>query len=329
MVKGFEMVRLVKSLARSFGVEIRRIPPDRVDSVTRINGLLGRIAELERQVLAFQNVANGADTGTSSKESDIESLRAENQRIAAQLGEEQTFRHIRKQDAIEIESMLRMLALPKLPERKGRENALTNLLGTTVSEALYVTDALHRGLKVPGAVCEFGVAQGATSRLIAEEIMATDRQYYLFDSFEGLPPPTEKDRLIDDIFNLGAMEAYTGSMRSPEIEVLTKLADVGFPSERTHIMKGWVADTLARPDAPKQVAFAYVDFDFYEPILDALRYLDAHTQVGASIVVDDYGFFSEGAQLATDEFVAEAAPRWKLTKPLSCAGYFVVLDKVA
>jgi hypothetical protein len=317
-------MELVKSIARAFGIEIRRIPPDGIDSVARINGLIGRVAELERQIVE----GTGGGNGQPKLDGDVAALKTANHELAAQLAEELTFRRIRKQDAIEIESMLRMLALPKLPARNGREDALTNLLGTTVSEALYVVDALHRGLATPGAICEFGVAQGATSRLIAEEILATDRHFYLFDSFEGLPPPTEKDRLIDDIFNLGSMAAYTGTMRSPETEVLAKLDRVGFPRQRLHLMKGWVSDTLARPDAPKAVAFAYVDFDFYEPIRDALVYLDGVMQVGGSIVVDDYGFFSEGAQLATDEFVAANAPRWKLTKPLKSAGHFVVLDKV-
>jgi hypothetical protein len=316
---------LLKFLARSLGVEIRRIPPDGIDSVERINGLLGRIAELERQLVGGHSGA----AAHAASDGDVAALRAANRDLAARLSEELTFRQIRKQDAVEIESMLRILALPKLPVRRGREEALTNLLGTTISEALYVVDALHRGLQTPGAVCEFGVAQGATSRLIAEEILPMDRHFYLFDSFEGLPPPTEKDRLIDDIFNLGSMAAYTGTMRSPETEVLSKLDRVGFPRDRLHLMKGWVSDTLASPDAPKSVAFAYVDFDFYEPIRDALQYLDGAMQVGGSIVVDDYGFFSEGAQLATDEFVAASSPRWKLTKPLESAGHFVVLDKVA
>ncbi len=86
---------------------------------------------------------------------------------------------------------------------------------------------------------------------------------------------------------------------------------------------------LARTDTPKQVAFAYVDFDFYEPDKDALALLDAHTVPGALVMVDDYGFFSEGAQLATDEFVASCNGRWRLDKPIAMAGHFVVLTKIA
>jgi hypothetical protein len=46
-------------------------------------------------------------------------------------------------------------------------------------------------------------------------------------------------------------------------------------------------------------------------------------------MVDDYGFFSEGAQLAVDQFVRAAADRYKLAMPLPFAGHFCILDKVA
>ena len=50
---------------------------------------------------------------------------------------------------------------------------------------------------------------------------------------------------------------------------------------------------------------------------------------GGRIVVDDYGFFSEGAQLAVDQFVAAAGNRYKFEMPLPFAGRFYILSKVA
>jgi len=251
------------------------------------------------------------------------------QSLRDRLGWSETLRRIHTRDTVEIEELLRHTDLPGLPRREGREQQLSNLIGTNVCEALYIVAALHEALAVEGDICEFGVAQGATSALIASEIMSTSRRFFLFDSFEGLPAPTKEDRLIDDIFNLGSMEAYRGTMASPETQVLSRLAEVGFPTERTVVMKGWVNETLAKPNAPQQVAFAYLDFDFYEPIWDGLRYIDAHMQPGGRVVVDDYGFFSEGAQLATDEFVASTNGRWTLHKPLPFAGHFVTLRKNA
>ncbi|MGO4677940.1 TylF/MycF/NovP-related O-methyltransferase [Bosea sp. 2YAB26] len=281
----------VRDLARSFGFDIRRMP-----HATRVEPGL-------------------------SAEQELATLR---ERLALS----ESMRQIHRRDTVEIEDLLRLAALPDLPKREGREVQLADLIGTNVCEGLYLLDALHKALRVPGDVCEFGVAQGATSQLIASEIMNTDRVFWLFDSFEGLPAPTKEDRLIDDIFNLGSMAKYQGTMMSPETEVLGRLDKVMFPRERLRVMKGWVNESIKRPDVPKQVAFAYLDFDFYEPIKDGLYFLNERMAPGAHVVVDDYGFFSEGAQLAVDEFVKAQDGRWKLSKPLPLAGHFVTLEKL-
>jgi O-methyltransferase len=239
-------------------------------------------------------------------------------------------REIHRQDAVEIEALYRHFVFPNLPRRKGREVLLNDLIGTTVSEAIYIISALHESLQNPGDICEFGVAQGATSRLLAAEIQSLpERNLWLFDSFEGLPAPTREDKLIDDIFKLGSMDRYQGTMASPESEVLGKLDGIGFPRDRTKVKKGWVKDSIASGELPEQIAFAYVDFDFYEPIKDALEFLDKRMRPGSRIVVDDYGFFSEGAQLAVDQFVARSAPRYEFELPLPLAGHFCLLRKVA
>ena len=239
---------------------------------------------------------------------------------------------LREGDAREIEALYRMGALAQLRERKGRSRDLAQLIGTSVGEGLYLCDALQHALDNAGDVCEFGVAQGATSRLLAGELSADtrghDRNLWLFDSFEGLPQPSAKDKLIDDIFKLGTMDAYAGTMRCARTLVETKLRDAGCPEHRVHIKQGWVEETIRTAPLPSKVAFAYVDFDFYQPILDALHWLDTVTEPGARIVVDDYGFFSDGAQAATDEFVAECGGRWQLSFPLPSAGKFALLQRV-
>lgn len=241
-----------------------------------------------------------------------------------------TMRRVHKGDVVEIEALYRRFVFPDLPQDEKRAEILHNLHGTTVGEAVHIVHYLHRALLVPGDICEFGCNEGATSRLLAHEILpAVDRRLWLFDSFEGLPAPSEKDRLIDDIAGLGSMARYQGDMRAREEQVRDKLALVPFPASRTRIVKGWLEQTLAGPDVPERVAFAYVDVDFYEPIRDALRFLDTRMPRGGFVVVDDYGFFSEGAQLAVDEFVAAGAGRWTMHMPLPAAGHFCILERTA
>jgi O-methyltransferase len=254
---------------------------------------------------------------------------SEYQRVEAALGLCQAMREIHCQDAVQIEELYRHFVFPNLPRRDGRAALLNELIGTTIGEAIYVIHHLHEALRVPGDICEFGVAQGATSRLLAAEIMPTDRKFWLFDSFEGLPAPGPEDKLIDDIFKLGTMKQYQGTMASPETEVRSKLDSIGFPHERTKVKKGWINETLRSFDLPAQVAFAYVDFDFYEPIKVALDFLDARMPISGRIVVDDYGFFSEGAQLAVDQFVTKVGKRFRFEMPLPSAGHFCILSKLA
>ncbi len=214
---------------------------------------------------------------------------------------------------------------PDLPPIEGRLDLLARLIGTDVSEGLWVLDALHRALPLEGDVCEFGVAQGATSALLANEIRATDKALWLFDSFQGLPRPHAKDRLINDIFNLGSMEAYRGQMSFSDDLVRERLAEVGFPPERTHVVAGFIEDTINTSPLPERVCFAYIDFDFYAPILTGLNFLASRLPVGGRVVVDDYGYFSSGVQTAVEEFIAAYPDSFALELPPAWAGHFATL----
>ena len=212
-----------------------------------------------------------------------------------------------------------------------RSQLLARLLGTPPSEAYFIVHALAKCKDVRGDVCEFGVAQGETSALIANEIQSSNKVLHLFDSFEGLPKPTEKDQLKDDIFSLGSMEAYTGTMSCPEEMVRTRFRAISFAPQRFVIHKGFI-DQALRGDSnlPKEVSFAYVDFDFYEPIKLALYFLHRTTSAGTIIIVDDYDFFSTGVKTAVDEFLEEknsSATIYECLVPNTRYGCFAVLTR--
>lgn len=213
-----------------------------------------------------------------------------------------------------------------------RPKLLARLLGTPPAEAYFIVQALSQCKNIYGDVCEFGVAQGETSALIANEILPYNHKIlHLFDSFEGLPKPSEKDELKDDIFSLGSMEAYIGTMSCKEDMVRTRLKAVSFPSHRYVIHKGFIEQLIHNDkNLPKEVCFAYVDFDFYEPIKITLEFLHKITMGGAIIIVDDYNFFSTGSKTAVDEFIKEKNSNKMLYErfvPNSQYGYFAVLTK--
>ena len=229
-----------------------------------------------------------------------------------------------------IHALLHEYALPELPDTPGRVELLNGLFGTDPIEGMFILDALHRSLRLPGDVCEFGVAQGATSALLANELAhhAADRFLWLYDSFQGLPKPTAKDVLIDDVDNLGSMEAYSGHFAVPRLQVEVRLAAIGWPSEKTRIVEGYFTAETPSTDLPENVCFAYVDFDLYEPIRDVLEAIHARSQTGTHAVIDDYGFFSTGARSAVDEFVTENRHNWKLHRPPDYTSAFAILERV-
>lgn len=227
----------------------------------------------------------------------------------------------------ELHDALRELHFPQIPETSGRKALLARLLGTGISQAMYLLNELHASLSQPGDVCEFGVAQGATSALLANEIAGTSKTLWLYDTFTGLPKPSPQDQLKDDIFNLGSMARYEGEMRCDPEEVRTRLAEIHFPPSRYRIEAGLVQDRLHDGLGPATVCFAYIDFDFYEPIRYALEYLDRHLAPDGRIVVDDYDFFSTGAKTAVDEFVADQKGRYELHQPKQFAGHFCYLRR--
>lgn len=214
-----------------------------------------------------------------------------------------------------------------------RPMLLARLLGTPPSEAYYIIEALYKCKTVPGDVCEFGVAQGETSALMANEILQFNgKNLHLFDSFEGLPRPSAKDQLKDDIFSLGDIEAYTGTMSCPEEMVQSRLKAISFPSSRYFIHKGFIEELITEDqNLPTKVCFAYVDFDFYEPIKIALEFLHDVTQEGSIIIVDDYDFFSTGVKTAVDEFVEEKRKAsgidYECLVPDTRCGHFAVLSR--
>lgn len=213
-----------------------------------------------------------------------------------------------------------------------RPELLARLLGTPPSEAYFIIQALAKCKDVRGDVCEFGVAQGETSALIANEIVSFgEKTLHLFDSFEGLPSPGEMDNLKDDIFSLGSMDAYEGTMACSENMVRTRLSDISFPNARVNIHKGFIENIIHEEALlPGEVCFAYIDFDFYEPIWITLEYLNRVASVGSIIIVDDYNFFSTGVKLAVDNFMnsyGHDGAAYECMIPDTRYGHFAVITK--
>jgi O-methyltransferase len=227
-----------------------------------------------------------------------------------------------------IDEYLRLLARTRgivLPINERRAKLLANLVGAHVGEGAHLSLCLNEVKNLPGDVCECGVGSGATSALLANELRDTGKRLWLYDTFAGLPAPTKEDRLIHDIDGLGSISAYEGKMSHGQGEVRARLNSIGIAESDYVIVPGMFDQSVAAQRVPSSVCFAYVDFDFYAPIHLALEVISARLSPGGIIVVDDYGFFSEGAQKAVDEFVAVNGKSFDIEVPDYCHDHFAVL----
>ena len=203
---------------------------------------------------------------------------------------------------------------------------ILGLIGTSPIEGLKILDSLKKTSILEGDVCEFGVAQGKTSKLIASFLKNKNKKLYLFDSFSGLPSPSKEDQLKDDIFNLKDIKKYAGKMSHPVEKVINELKDINFSEKNIVINKGYFNQkSLKGMKIPEKISFAYLDFDFYEPTYDALNFMDKYLSPNGIIIVDDYDFFSTGVKTAVDKWINEKKEKYSIKKIKTSLASFVII----
>jgi O-methyltransferase len=163
---------------------------------------------------------------------------------------------------------------------------------------------------VAGDVVECGVWRGGSMQAVAWTLLeenAADRDLYLFDTFEGMPPPGENDKRIRD--GSTAEELLQQHRRSHPVWAYAGLDDVregmnetGYPVERTHFVQGLVEDTIPS-GAPERIAVLRLDTDWYASTRHELEHLYPRLVPGGVLILDDYGHW-DGARKATEEYLA-------------------------
>ena len=92
-------------------------------------------------------------------------------------------------------------------------------------------------------------------------------------------------------------------------------AQVPYPAERVHFVKGRVEDTIPE-GAPERIAILRLDTDWYESTRHELEHLYPRLVSGGVLLLDDYGYW-EGARQAVDEWLAATGERLLLTRMAS------------
>lgn len=167
---------------------------------------------------------------------------------------------------------------------------------------------------IPGAIVECGVWRGGSMQAVARTLLEQgdlDRDLFLFDTFEGMPPPSEKDRRFD---GRAAADLLAASDKTAKVwaaatldDVKAGLEDVGYPTDRIHFIKGLVEETVPS-EAPHEIAILRLDTDWYESTRHELQHLYPRLAPGGVLIIDDYGWW-QGSRQAVDEFLDSAGER--------------------
>lgn len=165
---------------------------------------------------------------------------------------------------------------------------------------------IHRR-KLPGAFVECGVWRGGSMFAAARTLLDlgdTSRELYLYDTFSGMPAPTDADKRHHDGASAATLLADPGEdMTRAEAAldiVKATMARSTYPQGKIHFVQGKVEDTI--PDvAPATIALLRLDTDWYSSTLHELEHLYSRLLPGGVLIIDDYGWW-EGARRAVDEF---------------------------
>lgn len=155
---------------------------------------------------------------------------------------------------------------------------------------------------VKGCVVECGVWRGGMSAGMAE-VLGPDREYFLFDSFEGLPPVTEADGAYAKTWQQDTDgETYYDNCRAP-IEFAERAMRLsGAPHFK--LVKGWFENTLPEFVPPGPIAILRLDGDWYESTLVALESLFKHLSPDGIVILDDY-YAWDGCSRAVHDFLSK------------------------
>ena len=134
----------------------------------------------------------------------------------------------------------------------------------------------------PGCFVEVGIYKGGSAYHLIDVAKIQDREIFLYDTFEGMKQ-----------YNPGKGDTIPmGQINADEAPVREALG------EYPHVIKCQFPNTAEMPSKP--VAFAHIDCDQYQAIIDSCRVLELMMADGGEMLFDDVPVL-EGARHAVKE----------------------------
>jgi hypothetical protein len=197
--------------------------------------------------------------------------------------------------------------------------AVEGLTMTSMERRYHLVQAVRHIAKhrIPGAFVECGVWRGGSMMLMAQTLKQCgdeSRDLYLYDTFEGMPPPTERDKDLNGRPAATRLEADEQAKDASHVWAIASLEEVkrhmmrvSYPPDRIHYVIGKVESTIPGT-MPPCISLLRLDTDWYESTAHELRHLYPLVSSGGVVIIDDYGYW-QGARRAVDEFIASSLDR--------------------
>lgn len=149
-----------------------------------------------------------------------------------------------------------------------------------------------------GDIVECGVWNGGSAAVMGVASVGgpcpRPRTIWLFDSFQGLPRPSEKDGEVERRF-------YFNELNKGSIERVKQiLGRLDLRLENIKIIPGWFEQTLSSAPINK-IALLHIDADWYNSVKIVLDKFYDRVVPGGFIVLDDYGYWV-GCNRALQDF---------------------------
>ena len=126
-----------------------------------------------------------------------------------------------------------------------------------------------------GDIVECGVWRGGSAMLAALTLIQnnqTHRKIYLYDTYEGMSEPTDKDIDIHGVPYRLLWEKEKELLTVSLDKVKKNMFSTGYPKENIIFVKGMVEKTIPRT-LPNQIALLRLDTDLYESTYHELIHL--------------------------------------------------------
>ena len=155
-------------------------------------------------------------------------------------------------------------------------------------------------LRLPGDIVECGVWNGGSAAIMGvadrdDETSGEVRKLWLFDSFRGLPAPSNKD-------GKQATETYFQGWCHGETEKVKRILQrCRLSLQHVNIIAGWFDDTLGTADL-QTIALLHIDADWYASVKIVLETFYDKVAEGGFVVLDDYWRWPGCREAVTDYF---------------------------